>query len=99
LSVERILFAEAAATAAGEEIVKDALASSTNVLGVDAEPAGFTACCDLWFLKNRAGIPTVIIGPGNLSMAHKRDEFIELDELERGAALYEDLVVRRLSSG
>lgn len=32
---------------------------------------------------NSGGIPSVLCGPGSISQAHKTDEFIELDQLER----------------
>ncbi len=44
--------------------------------GTDA--AAFGAC----------GVPTVVFGPGSVAQAHTADEFIEVAELERGAALY-----------
>jgi acetylornithine deacetylase len=34
-------------------------------------------------LFGRAGIPTVICGPGDIAQAHKPDEFIEAAELGR----------------
>jgi acetylornithine deacetylase len=33
-----------------------------------------------------AGIPTVVCGPGSIDQAHQPDEYIELKELEAGAA-------------
>lgn len=35
---------------------------------------------------SRAGIPSVCIGPGSIDQAHTSDEFIEITELESGAA-------------
>jgi acetylornithine deacetylase len=34
-------------------------------------------------LFQRAGIPTVVCGPGNIDQAHKADEFIAITELEK----------------
>lgn len=42
----------------------------------DAYPAPF--CCDARHLVNRAGIPTIVFGPGSISQAHKPDEHIVL---------------------
>ena len=39
-----------------------------------------------------AGIPSVIFGPGNLAQAHTKDEYIELALLEKGVALYADII-------
>jgi acetylornithine deacetylase len=40
----------------------------------------------------RAGIPTVVCGPGSIDQAHQPDEFITLDELARGEAFMGRLV-------
>jgi acetylornithine deacetylase len=42
--------------------------------------SGFPAGCDARHLHNRAGIPTVIFGPGDLQYAHSIDEQINLEE-------------------
>jgi acetylornithine deacetylase len=38
------------------------------------------------------GVPTVVCGPGSITMAHRVDESIGFDELEAGAALYADAI-------
>lgn len=40
----------------------------------------------------RAGIETVVFGPGNIEQAHKADEFIEIAELERGQIFMDKLI-------
>ncbi|HGJ64251.1 TPA: M20/M25/M40 family metallo-hydrolase [bacterium] len=50
--------------------------------------SGFQACCDMWCLVRHAGIPTIILGPGNLSMAHKVNEYIEIKELYDAVKIY-----------
>ncbi len=50
---------------------------------VGGAPYGTDAC-----LLADAGIPTVIIGPGDMGKAHTKDEFIPLSDLERGVELY-----------
>ncbi|GAA0282330.1 Acetylornithine deacetylase [Methylorubrum aminovorans] len=40
----------------------------------------------------RAGLPTVVCGPGSIDQAHQPDEFITLDELARGEAFMRRLV-------
>jgi acetylornithine deacetylase len=39
-----------------------------------------------------AGIPTVVCGPGSIDQAHQPDEYIDLDELERGQAFMRRLL-------
>jgi len=36
--------------------------------------------------QTRAGIPTVVCGPGDIAQAHKPNEFISLDQIEKGEA-------------
>jgi acetylornithine deacetylase len=43
-------------------------------------------------LFNRAGIPTVVCGPGYIEQAHKPDEFISLDQLAQGEAFLRRLM-------
>ncbi len=38
------------------------------------------------------GIPTVICGPGNIEQAHKPDEYIDLEQIEKGGQFLDDLV-------
>lgn len=40
----------------------------------------------------RAGVPTVLCGPGSIDQAHRPDEYLELAQLERGAAFMTRLV-------
>ncbi|MCJ9690551.1 acetylornithine deacetylase [Rhizobium sp. PRIMUS64] len=40
----------------------------------------------------RAGFPVVVCGPGSIEQAHQADEYIRLDELDRGLRLMERLV-------
>jgi acetylornithine deacetylase len=54
-----------------------------------ARLAGSPAMSDMVFLE---GVPSVKIGPGESSRSHTADEFIRVDELEAGAAAYEQIV-------
>jgi len=54
------------------------------------EPAkyyGFAAVDDAAFL-NRAGIPAITIGPGDLRVAHAANEYVAIDELVDAAKIY-----------
>jgi len=54
------------------------------------EPArfyGFAAVDDAAFL-NRAGIPAISIGPGDLKVAHGANEYADIDELVDAAKIY-----------
>lgn len=44
--------------------------------------------------QKRAGIPTVICGPGSIEQAHKPDEFIALEQIDKGEAFMTRLLER-----
>jgi acetylornithine deacetylase len=45
-------------------------------------------------LLNDAGIPTVLFGPGDISLAHAAEEYIALDEIDRAAEVIGSLARR-----
>ena len=59
--------------------------------GMDFELSAFEASCEAGLIKEQLGIPVVIFGPGDISQAHKPDEYISLEQLYRGAELYTTL--------
>jgi acetylornithine deacetylase len=44
--------------------------------------------------QRRAGVPSVVCGPGSIQQAHKPDEFIELDQLAQCEAFMTRLITR-----
>jgi acetylornithine deacetylase/succinyl-diaminopimelate desuccinylase family protein len=91
LTVELLTLAEAAATPPEERIVRTALQSRTEVLGEESHAEGFGACCDMRFLRNQGQVPTIILGPGSLSQAHKIDEYVYIEEYLKAVAIYRQL--------
>ncbi|MGQ9630509.1 MAG: M20 family metallopeptidase [bacterium] len=89
--------ADAASTPADGEIVEVALRSREEILGGPSRVGGFNACCDMWHLANRGKIPTVILGPGDLALAHKTNEYIEIGELEKAAEIYTRIALNWLN--
>ncbi len=78
---------EIEATYPGLEVVADgpALALARRLTGAAGHRVvafGTDAGC-----FQRAGLPTVVLGPGHIDQAHKPDEFIAVSEVERGLAL------------
>ena len=51
-----------------------------KVLGKELEEISFSAC-DARHLGNQGGIPVIIYGPGDLSLAHSIDESIDKEDL------------------
>lgn len=59
---------------------------------------GMTFTTDARFMRNQAGIPAVVCGPGNISQAHGVDEWVEVEQLVDAAAAYAELF-RSFASG
>ena len=55
-----------------------------------SEPQAFDESCEQCFLMV-AGVKAVILGPGSLEQAHTRNEFLEVEQLERAAVIYEEI--------
>ncbi len=68
-------------------ICQTLLDSYAQAMDAPAPIYGFAAVADATFL-NAAGIPTVICGPGDLTIAHGPDEFVAIDELLGAAKIY-----------
>jgi acetylornithine deacetylase len=47
-------------------------------------------------LFQEIGIPAVVCGPGNIEQAHKPDEFIAIDQLQKCEAFFERLIAARV---
>jgi acetylornithine deacetylase/succinyl-diaminopimelate desuccinylase family protein len=73
-------------TSPSERIVQTVLKASQEVAGL-ASLAGVPYGSDASKLA-RAGIPSVIFGPGNIDQAHAAEEFVELDQVRLAAEIY-----------
>ncbi|MEM4481486.1 MAG: M20 family metallopeptidase [Desulfurococcaceae archaeon] len=63
------------------------------VTGAEASSTICNGGLDLKYYTN-AGIPAVAYGPGNGEVAHKADEYIEIDHLEKAIEVYIELIKR-----
>ena len=82
-------------TAADHLLARAAFAARRFVLG-DADddvPVAFPAWTDGALLATFAGIPTIVLGPGDLADAHSPRESIAVAELEQGAGIYAALAL------
>jgi acetylornithine deacetylase/succinyl-diaminopimelate desuccinylase-like protein len=66
--------------------------------GSPPDDVGFTGITDARFYINQATIPTVILGPGSLSVAHATDEWVAVDELVAAARIYARIFVEFLNA-
>ncbi|NJN18183.1 MAG: ArgE/DapE family deacylase [Oscillochloris sp.] len=70
-----------AATAIDHQIVQLSAAAFSDVSGKAPVYEGMTYGADMRLLRNVAGIPTVLFGPGDVRAAHRPDESVALEDL------------------
>lgn len=71
-----------------EPILKVVQDSIYQVTGEIREPSGFKACCDMWCFVQKLHVPTLILGPGELSQAHKANESVSMKQVCDAAKIY-----------
>ncbi|MCL4854960.1 MAG: M20/M25/M40 family metallo-hydrolase, partial [Bryobacteraceae bacterium] len=57
------------------------LSAACRETGLAGDIGAMTASCDSWFYNNQLKIPSVVFGPGTLSVAHSREEHIRMDDI------------------
>ncbi len=67
-----------------------AIAAERGTVGADV---GFTGITDARFYINDVQIPTIIMGPGSLSVAHTANEWVLVDDLVAAARIYARIFV------
>jgi acetylornithine deacetylase/succinyl-diaminopimelate desuccinylase-like protein len=72
---------------ASATILEQVSGAITEVQGTEAEIIGFRGSSDARFFA-AAGSEVVVCGPGDITVAHTAREYIDLDELHRGAIAY-----------
>ncbi len=93
----KILIArEGARISPDEEIVRIASKSISQVLKIPPDVGGMGATTDMSFFV-RAGIPTIIYGPGSIKQAHVANEFIDVLELTNTANVYAAIAANSFS--
>ena len=71
-----------------EPVAVAAVQAARKVLGCEPVVGYKAACTDASHLVTRAGIPTVLFGPGNQQLSHKPDERVAVDALVTGVEVY-----------
>ncbi|MCR8895912.1 MULTISPECIES: M20 family metallopeptidase [Gordonia] len=76
------------ATAADHPLVSVAVGSVTDA-GAATSVGGWSAACDGGFVSRDLGIPTIVLGPGNINTdAHQPDESVAIADLVTAAKAY-----------
>ena len=84
---------EAAEASPDTDLVRlsgDAVAAET---GARPSLVGFTGITDARFYINQVKVPTVVLGPGSLSVAHTANESVAVDDLVAAARAYARIFV------
>jgi acetylornithine deacetylase len=71
------------------------LLAGSKAVGMDSKIDAMPASCDAWLYNNLLDIPTVVFGPGSLSVAHSKNEQIRLEEIGQVASAFFNLVVSK----
>ena len=85
------VYGEASELDPGHPFVDEVQAAMAAAVGRPAPVIGMTFSTDARFVRNQAGIPAVVCGPGDLSQAHTNDEWVVVDKLVDAAAVYAHL--------
>ncbi len=85
-------FGEASEMAADDPWVKQV--GDAVALGAGRQPGiiGMSFTTDARFMRNQAGIPTVVCGPGAVEQAHVNDEWVSVDRLVDATTAYAELL-------
>ncbi|MFN7942783.1 MAG: M20/M25/M40 family metallo-hydrolase [Thermoanaerobaculia bacterium] len=75
-------------TAADHPLAAAAFAARGAVVGDPGPGVAFPAWTDGALLSHFAGIPTIVLGPGDLSLAHGPRESVPVADLEQAARIY-----------
>jgi len=87
LTVENTGYYASMETPADHPMTKQLLKAVENVQG--AAETGVVAYGTDASAFSHLDIPTLVLGPGDIAQAHTKDEFIAIDQLEKGLAVYE----------
>ena len=88
VEVRKVRFVPPSITDASSPIMAAAEEAATAVLGRTVRAAGFTATCDMTYLVNVAKIPTIILGPDSIELAHQANECISIEQMALAVEVY-----------
>lgn len=91
--VETLVFGEASEMARDDPFLERVQRAYRAALGRDGEIIGMQFTTDARFVRNQAGIPAVVCGPGELDQAHRVDESVAIDALVDATLVYAQLLL------
>jgi acetylornithine deacetylase len=72
---------------AGTEWFAGHVAAVLEAHGLDSRPQGAPYGTD-GSTFSAAGVPSIVLGPGDIAQAHKAEEWLELEQLEKAVEVY-----------
>ena len=99
LEIERIDCKPPVETDAGHPFARVCLDAAATARGRPAKPGGAGYYSDAAVLSPAFDLPMVIVGPGELGMSGRTDEYVEIAAVEEAALLYERIARDWLGSG
>ena len=87
----------ASGTTPDHPIIEAAIEAGRRHGVVDPRPFGFQGACDLVHFR-ALGAEGLVLGPGDLAVAHKPDEFVPRSELAASALIYRDIARALMAS-
>lgn len=77
----------------GHELARLILEAAQRA-NVPLKEGAMPASCDAWFYSRMLGMPTVVMGPGSLGVAHSKDEHMAVDEIAEIARVAVEFAAR-----
>jgi len=78
-------------TASNEPIVQTLQQTIAEVIGTFQSPVGVPYWTDGAILSHSASIPTCLFGPGDISVAHSPDEYVNAEDVLQAADIYRNI--------
>ena len=89
----KLLFSQGPSDVSADAPIVRALASALSACGEDVRVEGMSAWTDAAIL-NEAAIPAICFGPGDITLAHAAEEWVEIQEIERATKVLTELIAR-----
>lgn len=70
------------------ELVLAALKAVETFTSEEASVGAFTGCTEAGYFSELTGIPTILLGPGSLSQAHRENEFCQVKQIEECVGVF-----------
>lgn len=75
-------------------LIQTAVSAYEEILGARPKINGFEAGTDMRLLKNNFGVPGFMFGAGDIAMAHAPNEYVDVEELIKGAKAMAMIIAR-----